>query len=139
MTTLVLLPSPLLGPSVWQPVADALTDRGRSTMICAAGAPVRGAYGVFPDASTRVAVEREQPRLPLAHFESSLPVPPSWPQHRGAYLAFGEPYATDRGLATGRGWPVRTLPAAHLHLLIDPDAVATEIIGLSGRLDLSAH
>jgi len=39
--SLALLPSPLLGPSVWQPVARILADRGWNTMICAATAPVR--------------------------------------------------------------------------------------------------
>lgn len=39
--SLALLPSPLLGPSVWQPVAGVLADRGWHTATGAAPAPVR--------------------------------------------------------------------------------------------------
>jgi len=224
--SLALLPSPLLGPSVWQPVARVLADRGWHTMTCAATAPVRtgqdalaaflatlptqqdlvlvphsnaGAYvpelvmqrrvvatvfvdavlppghgsvplappafldllrakanddgllpvwtrwwddadvaPLFPDAQTRARVEREQQQLPLSYFEGALPVPQGWDQRRGAYLAFGETYATERDDAVRRRWPVTTLPGTHLHLLTDPDEVATELLALIGQLGVNS-
>jgi len=223
---LALLPSPLLGPSVWQPVAQVLADRGWPTNICAATAPVRteqdalaaflsalpaeqdlvlmphsnaGAYvpelvtqrrvvamvfvdavlpprrgrvplappafldllrskveddgllpvwtrwwddadvaPLFPDAQARTRVEREQQRLPLSYFEGTLPVPRGWDQRRGAFLAFGETYAAERAEAARRRWPVTTLPGTHLHLLTDPDEVATELLALVNQLGVNS-
>jgi hypothetical protein len=168
---LALLPSPLLGPSVWQPVARVLTGRGWQATTSAVVGPVRtgkdaldgflaalpteqdlvlvahsnaGAYipalvthrrvvavvfvdavlppslgnvplappsfvdflrvkaddsgllpgwtewwdeadvaALFPDAATRVRVEREQRRLPLSYFEGALTVPPGWDETPG--------------------------------------------------------
>jgi len=54
-------------------------------------------------------------------------VPSSWDDRPGGYLAFGDTYASDRRAAADRGWPVTTLPGGHLHMLIDPQRVATEI------------
>lgn len=224
--SLALLPSPLLGPSVWQPVARVLADRGWHTVTCAATAPVRtgqdvldaflatlpteqdlvlvphsnaGAYvpalvmqrrvvasvfvdavlppsrghvplappafldalrakadddgllpvwtrwwdhadvaALFPDAQTRARVEREQQQLPLSYFEGTPPVPQGWDQPSRAYLAFGETYATERDEAARRRWPVTTLPGTHLHLLTDPDEVATELLALIGQLGVNA-
>ena len=221
-----LLPSPLLGPSVWQPVAQVLEGRGWHTVICAASAPLRsgqdvldtflvalptdrefvlvahsnaGAYvpalmmqrgtvaavfvdavlppargrvplapeafldflrekadssgllpvwtswwdeaevaGLFPDAETRSRLEREQQRLPLSYFERSLSVPEGWADRPGAYLAFGDTYGRERDEAERRRWPVSTLPGEHLHLLNNPDQVATELVELMSRLGISS-
>lgn len=225
--SLALLPSPLLGPSVWQPVAQVLADRGWPTVICAASASPRtgqdvldaflaalpmdqelvlvphsnaGAYvpalttqrrivanvfvdavlppgrgrvplappafldllrekadgsgllpvwtswwdeaevaGLFPDAGTRARLEREQQRLPLSYFEGSLlQVPEGWDDRPGAYLAFGDTYGRERDEAERRRWPVSTLPADHLHLLNNPDQVATELVDLMNQLGISS-
>ena len=224
--SMALLPSPLLGPSVWQPVAQVLADRGWHTVTCAVTAPVRtgqdvldaflatlpmeqdlvlvphsnaGAYvpelvmqrrvvatvfvdavlpprrgrvplappafldllgakadddgllpvwtqwwddadvaALLPDAQTRARVEREQQQLPLSYFEGTLPVPQGWDQRRGAYLAFGDTYAAERDEAARRRWPVTTLPGTHLHLLTDPDEVATELLVLIGQLGVNS-
>jgi hypothetical protein len=40
MTRLVLVPSPLLGPAVWAPVADELRRRGRSVSVAGPAGPV---------------------------------------------------------------------------------------------------
>lgn len=210
----------MLGPSVWQPVAQVLADRGWHTTICSVPAPVRtgqevldaflaalpggrdlvlvphsnaGAYvpelalrrqvvatvfvdavlpprggrvpltppafldvlrgkadddgllplwtswwdeadvaPLFPDAEVRARVEREQRQLPVSYFEGSLPVPQGWDERPGGYLAFGDTYAPERDEAARRGWPVRTLPGGHLHMLIDPDQVAGELVALLG-------
>jgi hypothetical protein len=224
--SLAMLSSPMLGPSVWQPVAQILADRGWQTMICAASAPLHsgqdvldafldalpmdrelvlvphsnaGAYvpalttqrrvvaavfvdavlppdrgrvplappafldflrekadgdgllpvwtswwdeaevaALFPDAGTRARLERDQLRLPLSYFEGSLPVPEGWDDRPGAYLAFGDSYGHERDQAERRRWPVSTLPAEHLHLLKDPDHVATELLDLMWHLGISA-
>ena len=220
--SLALLPSPLLGPAVWQPVARVLADHGWHTVICVAALPVRtgkdaldafvatlpteqdlvvvphsnaGVYvpelvmqrrvvgavfvdavlppgrgyvplappafldllrekadddgllpvwtswwdeadvmDLFPDAQTRARVEVEQQQLPLSYFESTLPIPQGWDDIPGAYLAFGDTYATERDQAARRRWPVSTLSGGHLHMLIDPERVAAELVALLSGL-----
>ena len=93
--------------------------------------------GLFPDQATRQGVTGEQPRLPLAYYEASVPVPPGWDALPCAYLLFGPPYdelATD---ACERGWLVEQLPGAHLHQLVDPDGVASSLLAIAGRLGVS--
>ena len=217
-----LLPSPLLGPSVWEPAARSLRAGGWEAVVCAAprrvvtthdvlcaltsALPVTsdvvlvahsnaGAYvpalvtrrsvrGVvlvdavlpasrgtlhlapaalldllraradpagmlpvwtrwweeadvaplFPDAATRERVEREQQRLPLSYFEETIDVPPGWDDLDAAYLAFGDGYVDEVADARRRGWRVTTLPGRHLHMLVDPDRVAAEIVALAGHM-----
>jgi hypothetical protein len=221
---LCLLPSPLLGPSCWRPVADMLSDRGwavvgvpRPSRAPRCAADTLGAYlaaipsdrdvvliphsnaglfvpslamqrraagfvfvdaglplnagslvpmipaefcellagkaddagllppwtqwwddedlsGLFPDARTRETVDGEQQRLPLAYFEESVPVPTGWSAPPGAFLAFGDTYAAERSAAVARGWPVTTLPGDHLHMLVDPEGVATAITELMAKI-----
>jgi hypothetical protein len=85
---------------------------------------------LFPDSSTREAVEREQSRLPLSYFAESVAVPAGWASRPGAYLAFGDTYAAERAAAASRGWPVSTLPGEHLHMLVNPVEVAGAITDL---------
>jgi hypothetical protein len=213
--TLALLPSPLLGPAVWQPVAARLRQRGRAVLeveqprdaprtpsdvthhllrelpeegplvlvphsnaglfvpslverrdvrrvvFVDAGLPpsagqvplappqfydfltgLADASGLlppwtqwwgtdisdlFPDVPVRRAVEREQHRLPLSYFTGTLEVADGWNRTEGGYLSFGDTYAEERRRAADRGWPVRTLEGGHLHLLVEPDTVATAI------------
>jgi hypothetical protein len=89
------------------------------------------AADLFPDSSSRDAVEREQQRLPLAYFTSRLPVPVEWSKRPAAYLAFGETYAEERERATRAGWPTRTIAGGHLQLLHEPAAVGAAIRELS--------
>ena len=92
--------------------------------------------GLFPDGAVRVLVEREQHRLPLSYFTDTVPVPAGWDERPGAYLAFGDTYAQDRDHAAERGWPVRTVPGGHLHMLVDPIGVAAQIEDLLRRVGL---
>ena len=82
---------------------------------------------LFPDTATREAVQREQQRLPVRYFAEALPVPAGWDDRPFGYLAFGDIYADERREAERRGWPVRTLAGAHLHMLVDPAQVAAEV------------
>jgi pimeloyl-ACP methyl ester carboxylesterase len=214
----VLLPSPLLGPAVWAPVADELRRRGRDVLVppaydevadpadvldhlrrsIPAGVPVAlvphsnaGLYAaalaaerevvaivyvdaglpsgepttptapdrfrdtlsalvepdgllpvwtrwwpedeiaaLFPDATTRGVVEAEQQRVPLRYFDGVVPSAPGWAGLPVAYLAFGNTYERERTEAERRGWPVQTLSGGHLHLLVDPGAVAQALLEL---------
>jgi hypothetical protein len=92
---------------------------------------------LFPDAATRERIEQEQHQLPLSYFEEALPIPPGWDRCPAAFLAFGETYASERDEAERRHWPVKTLPGAHLHQLIEPDHVAGELIALIAGLGIS--
>lgn len=89
---------------------------------------------LFPNAASRAAVEAEQRRLPLAYFNARLPVPTGWAERPTGYLAFGETYAAERAFAVDHGWPVATLDVGHLHMLLDPPAVGTAILGLLDRV-----
>ena len=92
---------------------------------------------LFPNVETRERVEREQQRLPLSYFAESPPAPRGWDDKPGAYVAFGDTYATEQADAAARGWRVTTLPGKHLHALINPEQVAAEI-GDSVRLLVTA-
>jgi hypothetical protein len=224
--TVALLPSPLLGPSVWRPVGKALIERGWNVLTPAAlvgahtgqnvldgflaalptdqdlvviphsnaGAfvpalttqrrvvgfvfvdallpPPRGSVPLappallgtlrelsgddgllppwtewwdeaevatlFPSASARADIEREQQRFPITYFEGSLPVPVGWDERPAGYLAFGDTYATNRHEAVLRGWPVQTLRGHHLHMLAEPASVATELDAMLTRLGFTS-
>jgi hypothetical protein len=90
--------------------------------------------GLFPNVEVREQVEREQRRLPLSYFTQSLPVPADWDTRPGAYLAFGDTYLSERQDAARRGWPVRSLPGEHLHMLVDPPQVAAAINQLTAAI-----
>lgn len=94
--------------------------------------PEEDVAALFPDAATRAAVEAEQPRLPLSYFSDA--VPPAELHVPCGYLAFGDTYAEEAARATDSGWPVTRLEGRHLHLLVDPPAVAEEIRRLVARL-----
>lgn len=89
---------------------------------------------MFPGAGTRKAIEDEQPRLPLAHYERRLPVPGGWDRRPCAYLRFSGPYDGIAEGAAARGWLVEVVPGAHLHQVVDPDVGAASIRRLTARL-----
>jgi hypothetical protein len=86
---------------------------------------------LFPDATTRALVERQQRRLPLSYFTRPLRVPERWTERSAAYLAFGDTYADETALARDRGWPVTVLPGHHLEMLARPGRVAAEVARLA--------
>jgi hypothetical protein len=217
---LVLLPSPLLGPAVWAPVAGVLRDQGQLASVAtvrgqvgrpadvvrgflaelpeheplvlvphsnaglyvAALAAARTVAGVvfvdaglpsseastptapaglrehladladadgllppwtrwwpdldhlFPDTETRRLVEVEERRLPLGYFHDAVPTPSGWEALPAAYLSFGDTYGDERAEARSRRWPERTLDGGHLHMLVDPQAVAHAVLRLAESL-----
>jgi hypothetical protein len=225
-TELVLLPSPLLGPAVWEAAAEELRRSGWSASVCglptsrataqdvldaflvtlpqgsplvlvphsnaglfvphlvqartvvatvfvdAALPPAEGSTALasdalyallerradqdgllpcwtqwwddadvdelFPSRAVRRRVEREQVRLPLAYFRTSLQVPAGWANLPAAYIAFGDTYADERRQAERWQWPVQSLPGRHLHMLVAPEEVATTLTGMLARLGIKA-
>jgi hypothetical protein len=93
---------------------------------------------LFASREQAVEIEREQPRLPLSYFRGRMPVPPGWDAGlAAAYLAFGDTYAAERTAAESRGWPTRTLPGRHLHMLVDPDQVTAALVDLVQQISTS--
>jgi hypothetical protein len=223
-TELVLLPSPLLGPSVWAPVAECLRQLGWPAGVAAStgartpddvlhgfldGLPTESAVvlvphsnaglyvpslcrrrnvvatvfvdaalppaegtaplapaglyehlqarvgpegllppwtqwwdaadteALFPDQDVRRHVEAEQTRIPLTYFAADVQVPAGWLDVPGAYVAFGDTYADERRWCEERGWPVTTLTGRHLHMLVEPDEVATTVVTMLAALGLA--
>jgi hypothetical protein len=97
----------------------------------------QGISALVPDEALRHQVESEMPSLPLAVLEESVHVPEGWPRSRCGYLQFSEVYTAEAAEARSRGWPVTTLPGGHLHMLVDPEAVAQAIIGLAAAPSVS--
>ncbi|GAB3887181.1 hypothetical protein [Terrabacter terrigena] len=93
---------------------------------------------LFPDQATRLRVEREEQRLPLAYFRDTVAVPAGWTDSPNAYLAFGDTYADERRLAEQEGWPVVSLGGDHLHMLVAPAEVAAALTALLARLGVPA-
>ncbi len=222
MTRLVLVPSPLLGPAVWAPVAEELRRRGHAASVAgpagrgrvargrrtrpAGGAGARRAGDAGAAQQRRVvrrragrratgrgrglrrrrpAVERPDdaggptgvPRLPrragrgrraAAALDAvvagrgrrravpgradpgrrragAAPSPARLLRRRRADAAragsgcrpptspSGTPTPTSAPRPGRRGWPVETLPGEHLHLLVDPVAVADALVRLLDR------
>jgi hypothetical protein len=86
---------------------------------------------MFPDDVSRQVVSGEQQRLPLSYYEQAVPVPEGWADHPCAYVIFGPAYDAMADEARVRGWPVRHIPGEHLHQIVDPPAVAEELIALA--------
>jgi hypothetical protein len=89
---------------------------------------------LFPDAATRRAVIEEQPRIPLAYYEATVPVPEGWDDRPCAYVYFGPPYDELAEAARSRGWPVHHLPGRHLHQVVDPAGVARLLADVADQI-----
>ena len=90
---------------------------------------------VVPDAKVLAEIRADEQRMPLAYFRARLGAPEGWQQHPQAYLALGSTYAQETALAQRLGWPTSVLEGAlHLHHLVDPDAVAAELLDLAAAL-----
>lgn len=79
-------------------------------------------------------IDEECPRLPLSYFDTEMAPPSGWTAWPQAYLAFGSTYADELAAARSRGWPRRTMTGGHLHFLVDPGAVALEVVTLREQL-----
>lgn len=142
-------------------VMDALGEQARGAVFVDAALPSSGAYAhreflaslsgpdgllppwtswwdetavaaMFPDDEVRARVEAEQMCVPLAYYDHLPPGPDRWaPPSPCAYIWFGEPYDKAAKVASASGWPTRHVPGRHLHMLVDPDAVANAVLELA--------
>ncbi len=83
---LALLPSPLLGPSIWQAVARVLADRGWGTLVCAGSAHVRTGQGAL--AAFLAMLPTEQHLVLVAHSSAGAYVPELARQRRVVATVF---------------------------------------------------
>jgi pimeloyl-ACP methyl ester carboxylesterase len=93
---------------------------------------------LVPDQRARKQAVAEMPRLPLGYFRESFPVPIGWDSTPCAYLQFSDIYQDRAEDARSRGWTVARLDGRHLHMLVDPNAVATALVDLALRLGAAA-
>jgi len=93
---------------------------------------------LFPSRTVREQVEGEQKRLPLSYLTGVVPDAPGWEAVPGPYLSFGDTYAAARQAAAQRGWPTATMPGRHLHMLVDPDGVADQILSLLEQVGVTS-
>ncbi len=90
---------------------------------------------VLPDIGALVALRAGERSMPLGYFRASLGAPAGWQDAPQAYLALSGTYADELARARRLGWPTRVLEGAlHLHHLVEPEAVASEVLALAGRL-----
>lgn len=95
---------------------------------------------LFPDVMTRQRVAEEQMRLPLAYYEQRVPVPGGWTRIPAGYVVFGPPYEELADRARARGWPIDKVAGKHLHMLVDPEAVADALMKIvDGLLVTGSH
>lgn len=118
MTRLVLLTSPLLGPSAWAPVAGLLRDQGLAVTVAAAAGPVRTAADVL--AAFVDAVPDEPGLMLVPHSNAGLYVDALAAVRRVERVVF-----VDAGLPSRSG-PTPVAPAElrrHLEELADADGL----------------
>lgn len=123
-----LLPSPLLGSAVWQPVARVLADHGWHTVICVAAPPVRTGQDAL-DAFVAT-LPTEQDLIVVPHSNAGVYVPELVMQRRVVGAVF-----VDAVLPPGRGY-VPLAPPAFLDLLrekADDDGLLPGVDQLVGR------
>lgn len=88
---------------------------------------------LIPDEELRKVFVAELCPLPLQLFEEPIPLPPEWPDAPCAYLRLSSTYDAEAAAAARRGWDVVHFEAGHLHMLVDPDAVAEALTDLAQR------
>jgi len=89
---------------------------------------------LFPDAATRAAVTAEEPRLPFAYYEQSVPVPTGRRRAWGQLLSVRHTKKWRPTLAaevaSSRSWPDSTFQ------LVDPEATADRLVTMADSLAL---
>jgi pimeloyl-ACP methyl ester carboxylesterase len=96
--------------------------------------PEEAMRSLVPDDEVRRQLTEEMPRLPLAYFRDSVPVPPGWARMPCAYLQFSAIYQSVAVDAGARGWRVVRIDGQHLHMVVDPDATASALLDLVAGL-----
>jgi len=86
---------------------------------------------LVPDGALRGRFRAELRAVALAVYEEPLPVFDGWPDSPCAYLKFSPVYDGAAAAARETGWAYRELAGLHLHMLVDPAAVAGALIDLA--------
>jgi pimeloyl-ACP methyl ester carboxylesterase len=90
---------------------------------------------VLPDGRARKLLLAEVQPRPLTYFEEVLPEVSGWPHAPCGYLLFTLGYRPYLEQAQRAGWPCRTLPAGHFHMLVDPADVAATLVELMKQIN----
>jgi hypothetical protein len=86
----------------------------------------------LPDPTHRSIVLAEMHPQGLAYYSEPILVPPGWPDAPSCYLQFSPTYDMYAERARREGWEYSRMPAGHFHMLVEPRAVAEEIVRLVG-------
>ena len=89
---------------------------------------------MVPDAGRRVAIEGDLPRLPLRYYDYHPAVPPGWSDTPCGYLLLSKGYVAEAEDARSRGWQIRQLDAQHLHMIVDPEELASALEELNAAI-----
>ena len=84
----------------------------------------------IPDDRLRRIMVAELRPQPLAFFQEPIPGFAHGPDAPCAYLQFSAPYARAARQARQAGWAYRAIDAGHFHMLVDPVAVTSALLGL---------
>ena len=87
---------------------------------------------LVPDDVVRRELAGEEPRLPLAYFQGSVRASATVPATLG-YVRLSALYEPHASAAESQGWPVYRFSEGHLHLVVDPGAVADRVLEVLGR------
>ena len=93
---------------------------------------------LVPDERLRADIEAEMPRLPLAYFEATVPLPDDWANRRPyAYLLLSASgYGEAAAEARARGWPVIEIDGVgHLAITTNPIPVADALLDLERSME----
>jgi hypothetical protein len=86
---------------------------------------------LIPDLALRERFVQELRPAPLALYGERPPLVAGWPDAPCSYLRFSALYADAEGQARRAGWPTRQVSGGHLHMLVEPAAVADALIELT--------
>lgn len=87
---------------------------------------------VLPSEEVRRRLIAELRPRPLRFWTEPIPVFAGWPDALCGYLLFSDVYEREARRAREAGWSVRTLRGGHFHQLVEPSAVAEELLALAG-------
>jgi hypothetical protein len=90
---------------------------------------------MFPlNPELRDTIACEQPSLALSWYEQTVVIPAGWDTSPCGYIYFGPPDDEVAEQLAQRGWPVRRVPGLHLHMVVDPIAVADALEKVASAL-----
>jgi hypothetical protein len=84
----------------------------------------------LPDPAHRSAVLAEMHPQEHDYYSEPIPVSAGWPDAPSCYLQFSPSYDMYAERARREGWEFSLMAAGHFHMLVEPRAVAREIVRL---------